>query len=398
MKLRWEVGLALLVLVVLGAWLGCRARISRDAEPGATHVPAASGPSSRGRGADVDGARASQSGRVLAEPEASAAAEQRSTVVVRAGDVDDPLHAGWLESEIVICVVDELGRAVRGSSVELRPQPQGFEEWAEEWLGEEPWLLDAAPSTTPRADELGGATTEDPSRPAAGDFTGCHGLNCPLATGTVYRTVATIRAWGFEPLEAELVVVAGEDQRATYVLTRMRPEIGGRVVDERGAGLAGLALELHGDPTHAVERATSDVAGSFEFPATRRRDARVLRVFRGQNLVATVAPEKVGLGMEVLVADAGSVRGRLFEERGGLVPRARVQLSAHRAGESPTWFGPHVVTASGEYELLDAPSGALVLNVWLEAAPGHWRHVLAQPFELGSGESRVLDVVVPALP
>ncbi|MCK6444872.1 MAG: hypothetical protein L6Q99_00625 [Planctomycetes bacterium] len=102
--------------------------------------------------------------------------------------------------------------------------------------------------------------------------------------------------------------------------------------------------------------------------------------------------------MEVVLARAGSVRGRLRSASGGFVPRARVQLSSHRAHGSPTWFEPSVVAELGEYEFLDAPAGDLVLNVWLEAEPGHWKPVLAQPFELASGVERTLDVVVPALP
>ncbi|MCK6444873.1 MAG: hypothetical protein L6Q99_00630 [Planctomycetes bacterium] len=295
MKRRLDVVLALLAFAALAAWIGWRASVALDldlrvaTDDGVSSSPAidetARGSNAAARELDplVDDSTRADSALAF-DPGAA-----RTPVAL------EPAGVVWRESEIVTCAVDELGRGIDGVSIEFHSYPPGFESQLHDWGHFEDVDLESprAPRVTPAF--LGERTVQAPDANSSAatddDSTGCFSVTWFLAAGTEFRTTATLRALGFEPRDVEIAMLAGEVQRATYVLTRTRPEIGGHVVDERGTPLSEIVLELHGDPTLARERVTSDAHGAFEFPLTRRSEARALLVFRGKNVVATLAPE-----------------------------------------------------------------------------------------------------------
>ncbi|MCC6405848.1 MAG: carboxypeptidase regulatory-like domain-containing protein [Planctomycetes bacterium] len=219
-----------------------------------------------------------------------------------------------------------------------------------------------------------------------------------LAVGTVQRVQLLVRADGFEPALVAFELAAGELRREVCVLQRLAVEISGVVCDERGRELAGLTLELRARSNVERERTTSDTDGRFSFPRTRKADAYALLVLDGDVLRASIEEGSLSLGMRVVVPTPARLSGQLLEPRGGLVGRARVQLSGSSENGTRTWFEPALLVEEGAFAFDPAPVGALELNVWREREPGTWLHLLSSPLTLAAGEARELDVVVPALP
>ncbi|MBI5432014.1 MAG: hypothetical protein HZA52_04205 [Planctomycetes bacterium] len=233
--------------------------------------------------------------------------------------------------------------------------------------------------------------------PAAAEK-GRYSASIDLPRATSVRGEATVWASGFESNQIEFELHSSETMHATCTLTRRDPEIAGVVVDERGDAVGGLLLEARTGRDGTAECVASEGDGTFVFPDSYRENVIALLVRRDQRLVATISGSEVGLGMRIVVPAPARLSGLLIEPRGGLLPRARVQLSGSSANGTRTWLEPALVVEDGAFAFDPAPVGALELNVWREAEPGRWQHWLAFPLTLASGESRQLDVVVPALP
>jgi hypothetical protein len=173
-------------------------------------------------------------------------------------------------------------------------------------------------------------------------------------------------------------------------------EVSGRVVDARGAPVAGASVSLLGLPPASTSwglQAVSSADGLFLIQDVPEGVYRLIGQRRG--FARSEAPGTVEVGgdpvqgLELRLSPGAVVRGKLL----GLGPTDRDRVEIQASGESSLALSPAQVEADGSYRIPDLSPGRWTVLVLLRS-----RGLVAQEaVEIGDGEEEVLlDIEIPA--
>ncbi len=203
-----------------------------------------------------------------------------------------------------------------------------------------------------------------------------------LAAGT-YEVEA--RAGGYKPARVPAVAVA-EGEGAVLDLTLVPGgTIAGRVVDRRGRGVAGAAVRAARDPMAVafggggvMERAQTVAGpdGSFSLTGVEAPEIDLVADAEGYADGSKKGVAVGSTGVEILLADLGSIAGKVVDAAGAPVTGYEVEAvpatSAYAGMPGFEPAGRAAVAADGSYRIVGLPAGTFTVSVYSDAhAPAH---------------------------
>lgn len=198
-----------------------------------------------------------------------------------------------------------------------------------------------------------------------------------------------VSARGFMPVNRPLTVELGVDQADMTIRLEPGATIGGSVVDDLGAPIAGARVAPYRvrriggntvvDRLDASEAVTTDEAGVFELSGIEPGDSVRLRAWANGHSADVKSSVAAGTkDVEFVLARFGRIRGKLVDGAGRPIAGSDVEvLSDEMVRESIAT----TTDASGEFELISVTSGSVRVR-----ATGRHRPVASDAITVRSGE------------
>lgn len=216
-----------------------------------------------------------------------------------------------------------------------------------------------------------------------------------------------LHAFGYASVAREAVCEAGRTTHLGRIELVPGGAVSGRIVDERGVGLADVLLTLGSledpypqlemarlePPSGEVPSATSDAGGSFRLLGAPAGMVRLWGHAKGY-LASYSPPLEVRAGQEsggielvlASLAPENRLRGIVLDPSGGPVPGARLEFRHSLSGGSRVQSGEKKADAAGRFEFLLAADARTTLT----AHDPEGRHGPATLADLANGERELV--------